>query len=829
MMRQPYAQVLPAPAPPAAADSPAADDPPVADRPNVTERVGAWSARHRKTAVLGWLLLVALIFVAGQAIGSRNLTFYDSGQSGQAERVLNQVSADQGNVLSEVVLIQAKAPGGTFAADPAMRQAASQVAAALGTLPRYATNVFTPLSAGGQALVSKDGRSALVTFEVPGSFTDTGPAVTALQRAVAGVQARYPSLRVAETGDASVYQATNDSLNYGKAEATSIPVTLILLLVVFGAIVAAGIPVLLALTSLLAATGVLTAVGHWLPVYSSTFEVMVVIGMAVGVDYSLFYLRREREERARGRSFQQALRIAAHTSGHTIAISGLTVIATMSSLLLLNGGPYQGIAIGTITVVALSVIGSLTALPALLAWLGPRDDAGRIPFLGRRRATARPSRFWAALARQVVARPVAWGAVATIALLTLAAPAIGLRLGEPSVDAPAHAATVQTLDAVQRAFPQAPAPAQIVVTGTDLTGARVTAAVDALRTDAAGGGAIREPVTATSLGGGRGLLVSVELAGNGTDRASDSALVTLRDQILPATLGRVPGISYAVAGDTASVYDDVQAVHAGLPLVFAFVAVLAFVLLLVAFRSVAIPLVSIICNLLSVGAAYGLITVIFQDGRLQGVLGYTSFGGIIYWEPLLMFVLLFGISMDYHVFILSRVRERWLRGSSTQDAVVGGIASSAGVVTSAAVIMAAVFAIFETIPLIDFKIIGVGTAAAVLIDATVVRGILLPAALSLLGERAWRLGRAPKPDSRALPVRLIDAEDGGQRHRDQCRDGDQRRPDRGDDLRKPRDRSPDRPQDQRPGRRPGAHRRHSGPRHRTARRHRADRRSRAAW
>jgi putative drug exporter of the RND superfamily len=208
-------------------------------------------------------------------------------------------------------------------------------------------------------------------------------------------------------------------------------------------------------------------------------------------------------------------------------------------------------------------------------------------------------------------------------------------------------------------------------------------------------------------------------------------------QILPSTLGKVPGVSYAVTGDTAALYDDVQAEHSDLPLVFAFVAVLAFALLLAAFRSVAIPLVSIACNLLSVAAAYGLITVIFQDGRLQGLLGYTSFGGIIYWEPLLMFVLLFGISMDYHVFIISRIRERFLRGAGAQDAIVGGIASSAGVVTSAALIMAAVFSIFITMPLIDFKIIGVGTAAAVLIDATVVRGILLPAALSLLGERAW--------------------------------------------------------------------------------------------
>ena len=214
----------------------------------------------------------------------------------------------------------------------------------------------------------------------------------------------------------------------------------------------------------------------------------------------------------------------------------------------------------------------------------------------------------------------------------------------------------------------------------------------------------------------------------------------------------MPGISYAVAGDTAVSHDDVQVVHDNTPLVFAVVAVLAFLVLLAGFRSVAVPVVSIVLNLLSVAAAYGLITLIFQDGRLQGLLGYTSFGGITWWVPLFMFVFLFGISMDYHVFILSRVRELWMRGSSPREAIVGGIASSAGVVTSAALIMVALFSIFATLPLIELKVMGVGMGAAILIDATVVRGVLLPAALSLLGDRAWRLRRHPQPPQVNQPV-----------------------------------------------------------------------------
>jgi putative drug exporter of the RND superfamily len=729
-MRQPQSSVLPISPPGEAHDPP----PP---RPNVTERVAGWSARHRKTAVFGWLLLIAALFMAGQALGTRSLPAYDFGQSGQAERTLNQVAPAHYGSYAENVLIQATAPGDTFATDPAMRQAAAQVAASLAALPRYATDIRTPLSAGDQALVSRDGRSALVTFGVPGNVSDVDQAATTLEHAVAGVQAKHPDLRIAESGDASIGQAIDSSLNFSKAEATSVPITLILLLLVFGALVAAGIPVLLAVTALTAAIGVVTMVSHWVPVGSSTFEVVVIVGMAVGVDYSLFYLRREREERAAGRSFPDALRVAARTSGRAIVVSGLTVMATMSGLLLVGGGPFSGIALGTIAVVGIAVAGSLTVLPALLSWLGPKADAGRIPFLGRRQAAARPSRAWAALARRVVARPVIWGGVAAIALLALAAPALGLRLGEPAVDAPKDAAVVTTMDAIHRAFPQTPAPAEVVVTGQDVTGPKVTAAVGALRSQAASGGAIHAPVTTAVLGGGRALLVGVPLAGNGTNAASDSALVTLRDTILPDTLGKVPGVSYAVTGDTAGLYDDIHGLHATLPEVLAFVAVLAFVLLLAAFRSVTVPLVSIALNLLSVGAAYGLVVLIFQDGRLQGPLDYTSFGGIVFWVPLLMFVFLFGISMDYHVFILSRVRELWDRGAAPKDAIVGGIASSAGVVTSAALIMVALFSIFATLPIIDLKILGIGTAAAVLIDATIVRGILVPAALALLGDRAW--------------------------------------------------------------------------------------------
>ena len=729
------------------------------DRPRaapIVERLAGWSARHRKTAVFGWLALVAIVVVAGQALGTKSLPSYDAGQSGQAEQTLHRLGIVAPAV--EDVLIQARAPGQAFASDPAMRQAARQVTRALAALPHAATDIRSPLGAGNRALVSADGRSALVTFQVPGPAADQATAVAPALSAVAAAAAKYPGLRMAEGGDASYGRAISSVLDNGfrRAEETSVPITLVLLLLVFGALIAAGIPLLLAITSVLTALSLLTVISRWQPVGPNTSQVVLVVGMAVGVDYALFYLRREREERAKGALPAVALRTAAATSGRAIMVSGLTVMIALAGLFLTRYDVFTGIAFGTIAVVGAAVIGSLTVLPALLSWLGPRAERGRIPFLGRRRTAARPSRAWAALARLVVRRPVVWGGAAAIVLLALAAPALGMRIGQPTIDLPASSPVLQTMDRVAQAFPQSPSPAQVVVTGQNLTGPAMRDAIASLQARAADDGpdgAIREPITATPIAGGRGLIVGVPLAGNGGNSVSNEALLTLRNQILPATLGQFSGISYAATGDTAGTYDDIAALHSGTPVVIAFVVLLAFVLLLMAFRSVTIPLISIVLNLLSVAAGYGLITLIFQDGRLQGPLDYNSFGAIVFWVPLFMFVLLFGLSMDYHVFILSRIRELRSRGARTRDAVVGGISSSAGVVTSAAVIMVAVFSILATLPIVDTKTLGVGLAAAVLIDATVVRGILLPAAMALLGERCWYLPRW----LRWLPGRRLDA------------------------------------------------------------------------
>jgi RND superfamily putative drug exporter len=721
-------------------------------REPLVQLVAGWSARHRRTAVLGWLALVATAVLLGQLLGSRTVPSFDPGEAGRAQRALHEAGVD--TPPSESVLVQART---RTPAGPELRQAVAEVTAALRALPGTVRDVRSPLDRDGAAQVSADGRSALVTFQLADDQADADGIVASTQRAVAAVQARHPDLRVEQAGEASVGRAIDDAVerDFRRAELSAVPVTLVILLLVFGALIAAGIPILLAGSAVTAAIALLAIPSRWLPIDPTASSLILLVGMAVGVDYTLFYLRREREECARGHGFAHALRVASATSGRAIVVSGLTVMISVAGLFLTGIDVFSGMAVGTIAVIGIAVLGSVTALPALLAWLGPRVDRGRLPLIGRRRTAAGRSRLWDALVRRVVRRPLLIGGVAALALLALAVPATRIRTGSAGLDElPAGVPVVDSLRRIEQAFPGGPDPARVVVTGDRLDRPEVAEAVAALRDRAAAsGGALREPIVATPAASGRVLVVSVPLTGTGTDRASMRALDTLRGSALPATLGRVEGISYAVTGITAGNRDFAAALHARAPVVLAFVLALAFLLLLMAFRSVAIPLTAILLNLLSVGAAYGVVKLVFQDGHLEHLLGFRSYGAITPWLPLFMFVLLFGLSMDYHVFILSRIRELRMQGASTPDAIIGGISASAGVVTSAAAIMVAVFSIFAVLSLITFKMFGVGMAVAVLIDATVVRGVLLPAAMSLLGERNWSLprwlrrlpGRRPEP------------------------------------------------------------------------------------
>jgi RND superfamily putative drug exporter len=468
--------------------------------------------------------------------------------------------------------------------------------------------------------------------------------------------------------------------------------------------------------------------------------VILLIGLAVGIDYSLFYLRRYREERARGRSPAGALDVAAATSGRAVLISGLTVMAAMAGMFLMGTRVFQGFGVGTVLVVAIALVGSLTVLPALISKLGDRIDRGRVPFVKRIDERDGQSPFWGAIVGAVLRRPLLWGALAAALLVFLAIPAFRLHTADAGVQGlPRDLPVMKVYDRAQNAFPGRPLPAVVAVSAPDVTTPQVFAAISALRRRALATGQMQEPISVEISRSRRAARVQIPLVGKGTDSASNRALDSLRDKVIPATIGRVVGAQAHVTGMTAGSRDFNDSMKSHAPLVFAFVLGLVFVLLLVTFRSIVIPLKAIVLNLLSVGAAYGVLVLIFQDGRLESLLGFQSIGGVTSWLPLFLFVVLFGLSMDYHVLILSRVREAYDAGMPTERAVDYGIRATASVVTSAAVVMVAVFAIFATLGLLDFKMMGVGLAVAVLLDATIVRAVLLPATMSLLGDWNWYL------------------------------------------------------------------------------------------
>ncbi len=522
----------------------------------------------------------------------------------------------------------------------------------------------------------------------------------------------------------------------------SFPITLVVLLIAFGAVVAALLPLGLAVMAILAATGLVAFTSHLSGETVQASSVMLCIGLAVGVDYSMFYVKRQREERAAGRPVLDSIEVAASTSGRSVLISGLAVLVAMSSMLLTGNTVFYGMSQAAMLVVAAAVIGSLTLLPAMLALLGDRVDRGQLPFISRLRRPAGQSRVWTAILDRVLARPVLTAAVSLSVLVMLALPLLRLHTAEPGAsDLPQNTAALQTYNRIQQVFPGGPAPALVVVEAPDVTSPAVIAAGQAFVRAALASGQMNQPITFVVNPAHTAAIIQVPLAGTGEDAASVHALTTLRDKVIPVTLGKVPGVRTAVGGETAATVDFNTLMGQRSGWVFAFVLLLAFLLLLVAFRSLVIPLTAVVLNLLSVAAAYGVVVALFQWGWGQSLLRFTSVHSVASWLPLFLFVVLFGLSMDYHVFILSRIRESYDRAHRTDEAVAHGIKTSAGVVTAAAVVMVFVFLTFATLSMVQLKEMGVGLAVAVLLDATVVRALLLPATMKLLGPRNWYLPR----------------------------------------------------------------------------------------
>jgi len=703
-------------------------------------RAGRWSAQHRKAAIWGWIAFVAVAFVIGGAVGVKKPTEYiGPGESGRADQLaLDHFPKD----ASESVLIQAAKGGG--ARDAAVREAVDDTIAAVSGKPRVA-EVKSPYAKGNENQISKDGRSVLVNFKVRGDEEQTVDAIDPVVTAVAQVKAQNPGVFVGQFGAASANKALSKSFedDFKKAETLSLPITLVILVVAFGALVAAGIPLLLGLSAVMATLGLIALPSQIVPMDDMISSIILLIGLAVGVDYTLFYLRREREEKARGAGKIEAVHTAAATSGRAVLVSGFTVMAAMAGMLLAGDRTFTSLGIGAIMVVAVAMIGSLTVVPAMLAWLGDRVDKGRVPFLHRLRRADGESRLWGAVLTRVLKRPALSAGLAAAVLIALAIPAFSMHTVQTGTDdLPRKLEVMRVYDRMQASFPGGEIPAIVAVQADDVTTPQLASAVKELERKAVATGTMNAPVDISVSPDKHVALINVPMKGNGTDDVSNQAVAALRGGIVDSTVGNAPGVRNAyVSGMAAQSSDWNDLMQSRAPLVFAFVLTLAFLLLLVTFRSLIIPIKAIVLNLLSVAAAYGVLVFVFQNGHLEGLLGFESNGGVTSWLPMFLFVILFGLSMDYHVFILSRIREAVDRGMRTEDAVSHGIKATAGTVTSAAIVMVAVFAIFATLSSIDFKEMGVGLSVAILIDATIVRAVLLPATMKLLGKWNWYLPR----------------------------------------------------------------------------------------
>ena len=727
---------------------------------NVAARMGRWSAGHWKTAVFGWLAFVIASVVVGGAVGTKYLepTDLNVGEAKKADKLIDDAGFNRADEQAEFVLVQSKT---LTVKDPAFKAAIEDATTTLDGFPQV-RKLRSPLDAGHADQVSADGHSALIQFTPQGDYDEAISYITTIEAAVDKVQARHPDLYVDESGSASTGKATDDAFAGMLATAglISIPLTLAILLLVFGSAVAATVPLLLALTAVFATMSLVAFPSQIVPMDESIAEVILLIGLAVGVDYSLFYLRREREERAAGRSEGAALQAAAATSGRAVLISGITVMIAMAGMFLSGDKTFMSFAIGTMMVVAVAMLGSLTVLPALLSKLGDRVEKGRVPFLHRLRRNREEGRVWGALLTRVLRRPLLSAAAAAAVLVALTIPALSLNTTTTSLD-DISIPEIEAYKVLTEAFPGGPEPAVVAIKADDVRAEPVRQAIADLKREALASGQMNSPINVEASRDNTVATVEIPLAGSGADEESTAALATLRDELLPQTVGTIDGVEYAVTGTTAASEDWSAKMKQTAPLIFAFVLLFAFGLLLVSFRSIVVALKAIVLNLLSVGAAYGILVAVFQWGWGESLLDFESNGGITPWLPMFLFVILFGLSMDYHVFILSRIREAYDRGLSTEDAVAHGIKTTAGTVTSAAVVMVGVFGVFAILPLIDMKEMGVGLAAAVLIDATIIRGVLLPATMKLLGDWNWylprwlewlpRLEHEPAPEAPALP------------------------------------------------------------------------------
>ncbi len=708
----------------------------VSDRqmPRRAPHITRWSTAHPVLAIITWVVFIAAAVVVGGSVGTHSVDSRSApGDAGKAERLIKNAGFPEDLAAERALIVRTDGAPLTEADRSA---AAAAITHELESVPHVENLSSEPL-------ISSDGRAALMQWDISGDPETADQRVQPMIDAVARAGESTPGLTMGEVGDGSLNQAISNM--YGddlqQSEILSIPLTLLILIIVFGAVVAALVPLVLALTSLVAAFAITQALTPLVAWDETTGSVMLVIGLAVGVDYALFIVRRARNERYEGRDSREAILAAAATSGRAVIISGITVVIAVAGMLFAGDPTFRSMAVGCMVAVGTALLGSMIALPAVLSLLGDRVDTLRVPWLARhRRETHGDNRFWGAVVRRSTRRPGVTVAVVGGIMLVAASPILGLNTKLSDLqDLPRSIPEMQTIDALHESFPAEGGVHRVVIrTTTGVDSPDVKEAVDDMVVALRRTPGIAPDWTPTPeySPNREAMILDVPYLGDDTASGATGSLTALRHTIIPNTVGKVADVR--VTGDAAGSHDFTNLITERLPLIMAFVIGLTIVLMILAFRSPWLAGMTAMLNLLSVGVAYGLLVTIFQHDWFDGLLGIETTGSIIAWLPLFLFVVLFGLSMDYHVFVLSRIREAITGGATPDEAISIGIRQTASVITSAAVIMIGAFSMFAFLSTLDMKQMGIGLALAIAVDATIVRGVMLPAALKLLGERAWR-------------------------------------------------------------------------------------------
>lgn len=703
-----------------------------------TETLARWSARRPWLTLGGWVVVIVIGGYLATGIGDSLST--DGGatvelEADKAARLIEE-RMETDDAPAELVVVRS---GTLTVDDPAFRTHVDAIATAARELRGSVSSVLTYHETGAEELVSASRRATIVAVQLTGD--DTEASAAELHDAIAALPS--DSFETYVTGMESIGVAFTETAEADllRAEVFGLPVALVVLALVFGALAAAGIPIVIALLSILVSVGLTAVIGQQFTLSIFVVNVATMIGLAVGIDYSLFIIERFRDERRAGMDKVDAISRAGATATRTVLFSGITVIVALAGMLIIPDMIFRSISVGAILVVVVAVAASMTLLPAVLSLMGDKVNALRIPFVGRRTNDADKPGMWDRIARVVMAHPIISVAASVAVLLLAAAPYLGIQLGFAGVSTlPPNTDAYRGFVILDEEFTAGLIePVNIVIDAADAGAPEIQEGVTNLRGAMAEDGAFGSSLVTISSDGTL-VVVSAPMNGDPTGEASFDAVDRLRNDLIPAAFADT-GADVFVGGETAGAQDYFALVRQYTPIIFAFVLGLSFIVLLVVFRSIVVPVKALLMNLLSVGAAYGLLVLVFQEGVGANLLGFQQVDRIEAWVPLFLFAVLFGLSMDYHVFLLSRIREHYDETHDNAESIVFGVRSTARIITGAALIMVAVFAGFAMGELVMFQQMGFGLAIAVLIDATIVRSILVPASMMLLGDANWYLPR----------------------------------------------------------------------------------------